>query len=283
MLIFGLGYTAKVLAARLRADGWTICATGRDGDLDFADRATVESALAGSSHVLSSVPPDSKRTDSTGGDPVLEAYGQSMDGKWIGYLSSTGVYGDTGGAWVDESAELVGFGGAGRRSARADADLAWQKLGALVFRLPGIYGPGRSPIDRVVSGVAHRVDVPGQVFSRVHVEDIVSGVIAGLAVPAGVYNLADNLPASQNAVIEEACRLLGRELPPLLSLDEANLSPMARAFYAENRRVANGKAKRVLGWVPVYPTYVEGLRALSAITSPTSASAPPPAASSVQR
>ena len=283
MLIFGLGYTAKVLAARLRADGWTICATGRDGDLDFADRATVESALAGSSHVLSSVPPDSKRTDSAGGDPVLEAYGQSMDGKWIGYLSSTGVYGDTGGAWVDESAELVGFGGAGRRTARADADLAWQKLGALVFRLPGIYGPGRSPIDRVVSGVAHRVDVPGQVFSRVHVEDIVSGVIAGLAVPAGVYNLADNLPASQNAVIEEACRLLGRELPPLLSLDEANLSPMARAFYAENRRVANGKAKRVLGWVPVYPTYVEGLRALSAITSPTSASAPPPAASSVQR
>lgn len=283
MLIFGLGYTAKVLAARLRADGWTICATGRDGDLDFADRATVESALAGSSHVLSSVPPDSKRTDSAGGDPVLEAYGQSMDGKWIGYLSSTGVYGDTGGAWVDESAELVGFGGAGRRSARADADLAWQKLGALVFRLPGIYGPGRSPIDRVVSGVAHRVDVPGQVFSRVHVEDIVSGVIAGLTVPAGVYNLADNLPASQNAVIEEACRLLGRELPPLLSLDEANLSPMARAFYAENRRVANGKAKRVLGWVPVYPTYVEGLRALSAITSPTSASAPPPAASSVQR
>ncbi len=283
MLIFGLGYTAKVLAARLRADGWTICATGRDGDLDFADRATVESALAGSSHVLSSVPPDSKRTDSAGGDPVLEAYGQSMDGKWIGYLSSTGVYGDTGGAWVDESAELVGFGGAGRRSARADADLAWQKLGALVFRLPGIYGPGRSPIDRVVSGVAHRVDVPGQVFSRVHVEDIVSGVIAGLAAPAGVYNLADNLPASQNAVIEEACRLLGRELPPLLSLDEANLSPMARAFYAENRRVANGKAKRVLGWVPVYPTYVEGLRALSAITSPTSASAPPPAASSVQR
>ena len=283
MLIFGLGYTAKVLAARLRADGWTICATGRDGDLDFADRATVESALAGSSHVLSSVPPDSKRTDSAGGDPVLEAYGQSMDGKWIGYLSSTGVYGDTGGAWVDESAELVGFGGAGRRTARADADLAWQKYGALVFRLPGIYGPGRSPIDRVVSGVAHRVDVPGQVFSRVHVEDIVSGVIAGLAVPAGVYNLADNLPASQNAVIEEACRLLGRELPPLLSLDEANLSPMARAFYAENRRVANGKAKRVLGWVPVYPTYVEGLRALSAITSPTSASAPPPAASSVQR
>ena len=142
-----------------------------------------------------------------------------------------------------------------------------------MFRLPGIYGPGRSPLDRVANGAAHRIDpafLPGdsgpgdsgQVFSRVHVEDIVSGVIAGFAAPAGVYNLADDLPASQNAVIEEACRLLGREPPPLLSLDEANLSPMARAFYAENRRVANGKAKRVLGWKPAWPSYVEGLRAL---------------------
>ena len=268
MLIFGLGYTAKVLAARLRGAGWTICATGRDGDLDFGDSAAVESALAGSSHVLSSVPPDSKSADSGAGDPVLDAYGQSLDGKWIGYLSSTGVYGDTGGAWVDETAPLVGFGGTGRRTARADADLAWQKAGAHVFRLPGIYGPGRSPLDRVANGAAHRIDPmswpgdSGQVFSRVHVEDIVSGVIAGFAAPAGVYNLADDLPASQNAVIEEACRLLGREPPPLLSLDEANLSPMARAFYAENRRVANGKAKRVLGWRSAWPTYVEGLRAL---------------------
>ena len=288
MLIFGLGYTAKVLAARLRGAGWTICATGRDGDLDFGDSAAVESALAGSSHVLSSVPPDSKSADSGAGDPVLDAYGQSLDGKWIGYLSSTGVYGDTGGAWVDETAPLVGFGGTGRRAARADADLAWQKAGAHVFRLPGIYGPGRSPLDRVANGAAHRIDLAslpgdsgpgdsgpgdsgpgdsgpgdsGQVFSRVHVEDIVSGVIAGFAAPTGVYNLADDLPASQNAVIEEACRLLGREPPPLLSLDEANLSRQARAFYAENRRVANGKAKRVLGWKPAWPTYAEGLRAL---------------------
>lgn len=235
-------------------------------------------ALEQSSHVLSSVPPAT-----AGDDPVLEAYGAVLGAKWLGYLSSTGVYGDTGGAWVDESAELVGFGGTGRRTARADADRAWQAAGARVFRLPGIYGPGRSPLDRVASGAAHRIDLPGQVFSRVHVEDIVSGVIAGFAAPAGVYNLADDLPASQNAVIEEACRLLGRARPPLLSLEQANLSPMARAFYAENRRVANGKAKRVLGWRPVWPTYAEGLRALRATISPASASAPPPAASSVQR
>ena len=283
MLIFGLGYTAKVLAERLRGAGWTVRATGRDGDLDFADRAGVESALAGASHVLSSVPPDSKRADPTGGDPVLAAYGAALGGQWLGYLSSTGVYGDTGGAWVDETAPLVGFGGTGRRTARSEADLAWQAAGACVFRLPGIYGPGRSPLERVASGAAHRIDLPGQVFSRVHVEDIACGVIAGFVAPAGVYNLADDLPASQNAVIEEACRLLGREPPPLLSLAEANLSPMARAFYAENRRVANGKARRVLGWTPAWPTYVEGLRALSASTSPASASAPPPAASQVQR
>ena len=280
MLIFGLGYTAKALAARLRGAGWTICATGSDGDLDFGDSAAVESALAGSSHVLSSVPPIA-----TGGDLVLDTYGEALGDKWIGYLSSTGVYGDTGGAWVDESAPI----GTGRRTARAEADLAWQSAGAHVFRLPGIYGPGRSPLERVASGAAHRIDLAslpgnsGQVFSRIHVEDIVSGVTAGFTAPTGVYNLADNLPASQNAVIEEACRLLGRAPPPLLSLEQANLSPMARAFYAENRRVANGKAKRVLGWGPVYPTYVEGLRALRATISPASASAPPPAASSVQR
>ena len=261
MLIFGLGYSAGVLAGRIRHQGWTVRATGRSGDLDFADPDAVESALADSTHVLSSVPPEPG-----GCDPVLEAYGDALAGcgGWLGYLSSTGVYGDTGGAWVDESAPI----GTGRRTARAEADLAWQALSARVLRLPGIYGRGRSPLDRVRSGAAHRIDLsslengPDQVFSRVHVEDIASGVIAALTGPPGVYNLADDLPASQNAVIEEACRLLGREPPTMKSLAEANLSPMAAAFYAENRRVANGKAKRVLGWSPRYPTYREGLRAL---------------------
>ena len=139
-------------------------------------------------------------------------------------------------------------------------------MGARVFRLPGIYGPGRSVLDRVREGPnasrAHRIDLPDQVFSRVHVDDIVAGVIAALDAPAGAYNLADDLPCHQNKVIKEACRLLALPLPPLLTLEQANLSPMARGFYAENRRVANGKAKRVLGWRPRYATYREGLRGL---------------------
>ena len=130
-----------------------------------------------------------------------------------------------------------------------------------LFRLPALYGPGRSALDRVREGRATRIALPDQVFSRVHVDDIVSAALGALDAPAGAYNVADDLPASQNAVIEEACRLLGVPPPPLLPLEQANLSPMARGFYAENRRVANGKAHRVLGWQPKYPTYVEGLRA----------------------
>jgi nucleoside-diphosphate-sugar epimerase len=129
------------------------------------------------------------------------------------------------------------------------------------FRLPGIYGPGRSALERVREGKAHRIALPDQVFSRVHVGDIVAGVVASFDGPAGIYNLADDLPCAQNDVIEAACALLGRPAPPLLTLEEAQLSPMARAFYAENRRVANGRAKRLLGWTPHYPTYRDGLRA----------------------
>ena len=203
-------------------------------------------------HILSSVPP------ADGGDPVLARFGDAFPDAWLGYLSSTGVYGDTAGAWIDESAPT----GAGRRAARAECDALWVDTGARVFRLPGIYGPTRSALDRVRGGKAKRIDLPGQVFSRVHVDDIVSGVLAGLNAPPGAYNLSDDLPCSQNEVIEEACRLLGNKLPPMQSLAEADLSPMAQGFYSENRRVANGKAKRVLGWAPAYPTYREGLRSL---------------------
>ncbi len=256
MFIFGLGYTAACIARRLEALGWEVVSTGREGTLRFYDRDNVRIALADSSHVLSSVPPSGE-----GLDPVLEAYGERLDGKWLGYLSSTGVYGDARGAWVDESAPV----GTGRRTARANCDREWLALGARVFRLPGIYGPCRSALDRVREGKAHRIDLPGQVFSRVHVEDIAGGVIAGLNAPAGAYNLADDLPCSQNTVIEHACRLLGQPAPSLLLMDEANLSPMARGFYAENRRVANGKAKRVLGWKLLCPTYREGLAACLAV------------------
>ena len=257
LLIFGLGYTASRLADRLRSDGWRITATRRHADADtlaFDDEPAVRAAIASATHILSSVPPDGDI------DPVLARYGDAIataPALWTGYLSSTGVYGDVGGAWVDEASPV----GSGRRTARASADIAWGDLRPDMrrFRLPGIYGPGRSALDRVRAGKAHRIALRDQVFSRVHVDDILSGVIASFDGPAGVYNLADDLPCAQNRLIEAACDLLHLPHPPLLSLEEAALSPMARSFYAENRRVANGRAKRLLGWTPRYPTYREGL------------------------
>ncbi len=253
MLLFGPGYVGSRLAAALDADGWTVTAVRRD-----TPPSDIAEALDRATHILSSVPPGESS------DPVLDQWGQAIAAApagWVGYLSSTGVYGDTGGAWVDESAPI----GRGRRSVRAEADRAWQAIhaGARVFRLPGIYGPGRSPLDRVRTGTAHRVDLPGQLFSRIHVDDIVTGVLAAIANgPAGVYNLADDQPASQADVIAAAARLLNLPPPPLMSLADAGLSPAAHAFYTENRRVAADKARRLLGWRPRYPTYREGLTAL---------------------
>lgn len=260
MLIFGLGYTTGRLAKQLRAEGWKVSGTRRSdagGAIAFNDRDAILAAIAGATHILSSVPPEDT------GDPVLSHYGEAIaraPAVWTGYLSSTGVYGDTGGAWVDESAPV----GGGRRSARAEADLAWQQLRSdvRVFRLPGIYGPGRSALDRIRAGKAHRIDLPGQIFSRIHVDDIGLGVLAALHGPTGVYNLADDLPASQNTVIAHGCALLHLPPPPVLRLEETGLSREARAFYSENRRVANGKAKRVLRWLPAYPSYKEGLASL---------------------
>ena len=268
LFVFGLGYTGLRLAEAVRATGGFATGTGRAG-LRFDDEDVVRPALAAASHIVSTVPPE-------GEDAVLTRYGDAFGDRWLGYLSSTGVYGDCGGAWVDESAPIRG-----RRADRNAADLAWQARGARVFRLPGIYGPGRSPLDRVREGRAHRVGLPDQVFSRVHVDDIVAGVLAGFEAPPGVYNLADDLPCSQDRVIEAASAILGMPPPPVVALE--TLSLMARGFYAENRRVANAKARRVLGWRPAYPDFAAGLRALSAITSPTIATAPPPAASHDQR
>jgi nucleoside-diphosphate-sugar epimerase len=269
LLIFGLGYAASVVAARL--EGWEIAATGSAGTLAFDDRAKVEAAIGRATHILSSVPPSEN-------DPVLTAYGDALErgGAWLGYLSSTGVYGNTGGAWADEGAPIRG-----RRANRNQADADWLGRGARVFRLPGIYGPGRSPLDRVREGKAHRTGIAGQVFSRIHVDDLASGVIAGFDAPAGAYNLADDRPVSQDSVVEFASLLLGRDPPPVVQLKA--LSPEARAFHAENRRVANGKAKRVLGWRPLYVDYRAGLRALNAMTSPTAASTAPATANTDQR
>ena len=289
-MIFGPGYTATRLAVRLRTRGWTVVTAARSSrsntlpsdTLRFDDFSAVCAALRGCSHILSSVPPSSVPPSSvpSGGasdsvppslisassvppggasDPVLRRYGEAIanaKASWIGYLSSTGVYGDTRGAWVDETAPIKG-----RRGNRNAADRAWLALSskARIFRLPGIYGPARSAFERIAKERAQRIDLPGQLFSRIHVDDIIGGIIASFTGPAGVYNLADDYPCDQNQVIDYACRLMGVVPPALRALDEARLSPSARAFYSENRRVANGKAKRLLGWRLVFPTYVEGL------------------------
>lgn len=275
LLILGMGYTSRAVADRLVPHGWRVVGTTRDGRDDtirFDDGDHVRFEIAQADAILSSVPPDAR------GDPVLSTYGDTLaaSGAALAYLSSTGVYGDAGGGWVDEAAPLLG-----RRANRVAADRAWLAMGARVFRLPGIYGPGRSPLDKVARGEAHQVDAPGQVFSRVHVDDIADGVARGLAGAAGAYNLSDDLPAPQNDVVVFAAELLGMPPPPFVAIE--TLSPMARGFWSENRRVANGRAKRVLGWRPAYPDYRFGLRALSATTSPISASAAPAPASSDQR
>jgi nucleoside-diphosphate-sugar epimerase len=253
LLIFGPGYSASRIAERVRAAGWRITLVSRS---TIEDHALVHHALATASHILSSVPPDAE------GDPVLRRHGDAITvstARWVGYLSSTGVYGDSGGAWIDESAPV-----AGRRPNRNAADLAWQHVHAQsrVFRLPGIYGPGRSALDRLKEGRAHRIDLPGQVFSRIHVDDLAGGVIASFDHgPPGAYNIADHEPAPQNDVISCAATLLGIAPPPIQTMDEAGLSEMARAFYTENRRIANGKARRLLGWAPRFASFRAGLRA----------------------
>jgi len=261
ILIFGMGYTASRLAGRLRELGYEVIGTRREakeGALAFDDAPSVLGALKAATHVLSSVPP---ARDSS--EPVLERYGDAIRRaslQWSGYLSSTGVYGDVDGAWVDEGAAI----GSGRRKARSEADQRWQDLrrDMRVFRLPGIYGPDRSPLTRVRDGKAKRIDVPGQLFSRIHVDDIVSAIIASFDGPTGVYNVTDDLPAQQHEVVAHAARLIGVDVPPLLSLEEADLSQTAMGFYEENRRVTNGKAKRLLNWQPQYPDYKSGLRSL---------------------
>jgi nucleoside-diphosphate-sugar epimerase len=276
ILIFGLGYTASRLAARLQAEGWSVSATtrdGRDGTLKWGDPQIVD-AIANASHILSSVPPDGSGPLF---DPVLRAYYtilRDWPGRWLGYLSTTGVYGDTGGAWVDETSPARTKS---RQTNRTEADLRWRELGGFsaapvhVFRLPGIYGPGgRSALDRVREGRANRIDLilsgkESHVFSRIHVDDITVTLVRSFKAPARrgpeIFNVADDEPASSNDVIEHACDLLGLAYPALKLLSDPAVSPMARSFYADCRRVKNEKIKRVLGVKLRYPTYREGLAA----------------------
>ena len=254
LLVLGLGYTAARFAAAFPGPVTAVRSRAAPGVLTLDDPA-LPAAIAAATHILSSVPPAPD-----GSDPVLVAHGAAIaaaPARWVGYLSSTGVYGDAGGAWVDEVSPLKG-----RRSGRLAADEAWQALHpqARVFRLPGIYGPGRSALDRLRAGPVARIDLPGHVFSRIHADDIVGAMLASLDNGhPGVYNLADDEPAPGEAVTAYAAQLLGIAPAPLQSLDEAPLSPMGRAFYAECRRVANGKMTRDLGYELRYPDYCSGL------------------------
>jgi nucleoside-diphosphate-sugar epimerase len=276
MLCFGLGYSARTLAGRLSADGWRISGTSRNpaGPAEYdcrrfdRDHPLEAAAFVGVTHILVSVPPDAL------GDPVLDGHGADIAGlpglRWLGYLSTTGVYGDRGGGWVDEASELRPTAERGRRRVASEAgwlDL-WRERGVPVhiFRLAGIYGPGRSPFDALRAGTAKRIDRPGQVFSRIHVEDLASVLQASIARPrpGAIYNVCDNEPAAPADVVAYAARLLGMAAPPLLPFETAELSPMARSFYDDNKRVANALIKQELGVKLRYPDYRTGLAAILA-------------------
>ena len=277
LFCFGLGYTALALARQLTAEGWRIAGTTRATDkharladegfdiYGFARDRPLEdpaAALAGTSHVLSSIVPDEA------GDPVLAHHladlRQCATLEWVAYLSTTGVYGDRGGAWVDEADAVAPTMPRTRRRVAAEGHWLASGLPAHIFRLAGIYGPGRNALDAVRTGTARRIAKPGQVFGRVHVDDIVQVLRASMARPnpGAVYNVADDEPAPPQDVIAFACDLLGVSPPPVVPYEEAELSPMARSFYADNRRVDNARIKRELGIELKYPTYREGLRAI---------------------
>lgn len=273
LLSIGHGYSAQALARLLLPEGWQIIATTRDAAQARALEKTGVEALVWpgadlpfdrATHLLSSVAPDAS------GDPVLNALSAQITEAaphldWVGYLSTVGVYGDHGGGWVDEDTPLTP---ATKRGAmRVAAEQAWQAIPGLalhIFRLAGIYGPGRGPFEKVREGTARRILKPGQVFSRIHVEDIAQVLMASIAHPnpGRVYNVCDDDPAPPEDVLSHAAALLGLPEPPGVPFDDADLSPMARSFYAENKRVRNDRIKRELGVTLRYPDYRAGLAAL---------------------
>lgn len=280
LFIFGLGFSGLEIARLAKAHGWTVAGTCTTADKAARLRAegiethlfdgtypVPESAVGDAGHILCTIAPG------TTGDPVIgQCAGLLRRARWLGYLSTTGVYGDHDGGWVDE--ETPTRPTLPRSIARLAAERAWQAIaleaGLLldIFRLPGIYGPGRSSLDQVRAGTARRIDKPGQVFSRIHVADIAGTVMAALTRPheAGIYNVADDLPAPTSEVVAFACKLLGKPVPPALPWAEVEptMSAMARSFYAESRRVRNDRIKSALGVTLRYPTYREGLSAIAA-------------------
>jgi nucleoside-diphosphate-sugar epimerase len=279
LFCFGLGYSALALADALLAEGWSIVGTCRTAETLAAlrdrgiaahlferGRPLAPASLDGATHLLQSIPPDKE------GDPVLAVHGRALarlqQVRWFGYLSTTGVYGDRGGDWVDEHSDLQPTGARGRR--RVAAEVGWSRLLQAeglplhIFRLAGIYGPGRSALDSLRAGTARRVIKPGQVFSRIHVADIVQVLRASMAQPdpGAVYNVCDDDPAPPWQVIEHAAELLGIPPPPAVPFEQAQLSDMARSFYDDNKRVRNDRIKQELGVQLKYPSYRAGLQTM---------------------
>ncbi|WP_068115714.1 SDR family oxidoreductase [Tropicimonas marinistellae] len=278
LLSLGHGYSARALARLLLPQGWRIYGTTRSPEKAEALRAEgvepiiwpgadLAPAISQATHILASAAPDAD------GDPFLPQIAGPLRAArpgWIGYLSTTGVYGDHEGGWVDETTALTPATRRGRLRVLAEGQ--WQRLAAeaglplMIFRLAGIYGPGRGPFAKVRAGTARRIVKPGQVFSRIHVEDIAQVLAASIAHPdpGAVYNVCDDDPAPPQDVLAHAAELLGRPLPPEEDFANAEMSPMARSFYAESKKVRNDRLKRDLGVTLRYPSYRDGLAALLA-------------------
>jgi nucleoside-diphosphate-sugar epimerase len=282
LLVFGIGYVGSAVARAAAAAGFTVVGTMRSagtpprahsafGSIDFDDAG---SAVAHATHLLSTAPPDDT------GDPVLSQHGDAIAAsprlRWIGYLSTTGVYGDRNGGWVDEDTEPAPTSDRSRR--RLAAEKGWRghsdRCAVDIFRLAGIYGPGRSVLDDLRAGKARRIIRPGHEFGRIHRDDIVRAVLAAMQQErtsgARILNLADDEPAANAEVVAEAARLLGIPPPAAVSFEQAAeaMSPMARSFWAENRKVSSRRTQQLLGLRWRYPSYREGLRAILAEEGP---------------
>ena len=267
LLCFGFGFTAEHLAKILPRDKWRISGTARTGDgvghmasvgVNGFEFDRLDEIPADITHILCSIPPDDH------GCPVALKFRSQLQRpfQWTAYLSTTGVYGNHDGGWVDEETPLTPNSGRARR--RVLAEQQWHEFGAHIFRLPGIYGPGRSQLDSVKDGTARRIIKPNQIFSRIHVEDIASILAASIAKPnpGRVYNVADDEPCPPQDVVAYAAEFLGLNPPPEIPFDEAILSPMARSFYDDSKRVSNARIKSELGITLKYPNFRVGLRSL---------------------
>lgn len=269
LLCLGYGYSAHALVRRLLADGWRVIGTSREAMVeDGVEMLTWpgdDVSLDGVTHILSSIAPTAE------GDPVLAGLRDKIAAakqlEWVGYLSTTVVYGDHDGGWVDETTPIAPAANRGKWRAKAESE--WQSIGGLplhIFRLAGIYGPGRGPFAKLMSGKARLIIKAGQVFSRIHVEDIAQVLAASIAQPnpGAIYNVCDDVPVPPQDVLSYAAELLGLSMPPEVPFEEAAMTPMALSFYSENKRVRNILIKEELGVKLQYPDYRTGLKAVFA-------------------